>query len=213
MKAGTKEFSLDPDTLAQAAMLQKLKSQVGSDKMFSLMMDLLKPEAGKSGDLAATESGSGQIKSEATTSYSRDTSGRQSDGHHHHQQQQSSSSYYPSQPQTITSSGPKQEPRPPAPAQPYLQQPAVAYPPPPPPPQQQQQQLYTSYPVQQPYHHNINPSYGSLYAPQPPYPPLPPSTHYQGGSSMMPASYQGQQQQQQQQQYYPPQQGGYQYPR
>ncbi len=29
----------------QAALLQKLKSQVGSEKMFNLMMNLLKPEA------------------------------------------------------------------------------------------------------------------------------------------------------------------------
>ena len=59
----------------QAALLQKLKSQVGgSEKMLALMMGLLnQPEAGNSAGSAA-ESGHGQqqpVKTEAGPSYAR----------------------------------------------------------------------------------------------------------------------------------------------
>jgi hypothetical protein len=59
----------------QAALLQKLKSQVGSEKMFNLMMDLLKPESGKSAGsshVAEPGIGGGQaFKTEALPSYAR----------------------------------------------------------------------------------------------------------------------------------------------
>ena len=57
----------------KAALLQKLKSQVGSEKMYNLMMDLLKPDTGSAG--ASGASGSGHppppMKTEAAPSYPR----------------------------------------------------------------------------------------------------------------------------------------------